>query len=220
MTYPTAPATDRGKTSALWHWVGWAGGLAGLAGLTSCGFSFNADVQDGNLIINAGYEISEKFLNQNSTSIEFGEGKDLLVKRVDRFEIQEGSIRAIGALVCPDRTEQPGSVDFALAAGGGSAQQQRLLDAKIVAVDSPCVRLDDARIVQVNQALAEAFTHMAQKNQDQKSDKSSEGKFEVTEVKVGDKKIKMSFKIVAPMESPSPGRSTPAPGQSSPLPSA
>ena len=164
--------------------------IALLVPLASCGFSFKADIQNGNLVLNSGYEISESLLNQSTWN--FKGDPASFVETLDRFEIQDGKIRAFGNFVCPDKRIEPGSLDFVLQTSPG-----QLLEAKIATIDCSCIRLTDPRIITVNQLLADSFKRLAVGNQS----------MEVTRVKVGDKKISMDFRLVTPIESPSPAAS-------------
>lgn len=167
-----------------------AGAIALLLPLASCGFSFKADIQDGNLVLNSGYEISEGLLNQAPWN--FKGDPASFVETLDRFEIQDGKIRAFGNFVCPDKRIEPGSLDFVL-----QASSNQLLEAKIATINCACITPADPRIITVNQLLADSFKRLAAGNQAMK----------VTNVKVGDKKIVMDFRIVTPIESPSPAAS-------------
>ncbi|HEY9688671.1 MAG TPA: hypothetical protein V6D46_01660, partial [Coleofasciculaceae cyanobacterium] len=171
-----------------------ASAIALLLPLASCGFSFKADIQNGNLVLNSGYEISESLLNQAPLS--FKGDPASFVETLDRFEIRDGQVRAFGNFVCPDKRIEPGSLDFVL-----QASSSQLLEAKIATIDCACVTLADPRIITVNQLLADSFKRLAAGNQ----------AIEVTNVKVGDKKIAMDFRLVTPIESPSPAAS-PSPG--------
>lgn len=170
------------------------GAIALLLPLVGCGFSFKADIQNGNLVVNSGYEISETLLNQSPIS--FKGDPASFVETIDRFEIQEGQVRAFGKFVCPDKRLEPGSLDFVL-----QASSRQLLEAKIARVDSPCITLADPRIITVNQLLADSFQRLA----------AGTREIEVTQVKVGDQKIAIDFQWVTPLESPSPAASPAAP---------
>lgn len=173
-------------------WKPWSAiGLLLAAG--GCGFSFKADIEGGNLVVNSGYEISETLLNQSPWNFQGDPASFISV--IDRFEIQEGKIRAFGQFVCPDKRVEPGTLDFVL-----QPSNTNLLEAKIASIESPCVTLADPRIITVNQLLADTFARMAPKNQ-------SDQTLQVTNVKVGDKKVAMEFRFVAPIESPQPAAS-------------
>ncbi|TAD75218.1 MAG: hypothetical protein EA001_14375 [Oscillatoriales cyanobacterium] len=173
-------------------WKPWSAiGLLLAAG--GCGFNFKADIEGGNLVVNSDYEISETLLNQHPWNFQGDPAS--FVSMIDRFEIQEGKIRAFGQFVCPDKRVEAGILDFALRPNRAS-----LLEAKIANIESPCVALSDPRIITVNQLLADTFARLAPKNQ-------SDQMLQVTNVKVGNKKVLMEFRFVAPIESPQPALS-------------
>lgn len=91
-----------------------------------------------------------KMIQQSNQNVEVSD--DRLMEEIDRVEFHDGFIRVFGVDKKTNGTWDEGSIDFAVSA------ENDALKVKIIAVDLPGVTLDDPRIVNANQQIADAMT--------------------------------------------------------------
>ena len=77
-----------------------------------------------------------------------------VLDRATRVELHDGYIRFVGTKLQPDGSEVEGSLDLSMTAENGQ------LKAKIFALDIPGVDLNNHCVVESNEELEYAFTHM------------------------------------------------------------
>jgi hypothetical protein len=77
-----------------------------------------------------------------------------VLDRATRVELHDGYIRFVGTKMQPDGSEVDGSLDLSLTA------ENDQLKAKILAVDIPGIDLNNSCVVESNEELEYAFTHM------------------------------------------------------------
>ena len=77
-----------------------------------------------------------------------------VLDRATRVELHDGYIRFVGTKLQPDGSEVEGSLDLSMTAENGQ------LKAKVIAVDIPGIDLNNRCVVESNEEMEYAFTHM------------------------------------------------------------
>lgn len=149
----------------------------------ACSFSSNA-LQSGNAQFNVSLKENEiNTLLENSTN--HIEEEDVLLKEITEIEMHDGFLRVFGTYDRPGGSEANGSYDVTFRAEDGA------LKAEIIGVDmetaggSP-ITLDDKRIQNLNDEIAEALARSA---------RESQGEVEFESVAVTDDALTMQVKV-------------------------
>jgi len=114
-------------------------------------------MNDGiHLSINNGVHITDHYGVYFSTNdgVHLTDHCQPVLDRATRVELHDGYIRFVGTKLQPDGSEVEGSLDLSLTA------ENAQLKAKIFAVDIPGIDLNNRCVVEANQELEYAFTHM------------------------------------------------------------
>jgi hypothetical protein len=149
--------------------------------LASLACSFTGDLRRGGTLE---FSLSEDRINDllNRSTNNLDED-DLLLDEITQVDIQDGRIQVFGDYTDENGATQEGSYEITMAAEDGA------LVVEIVAVDIEGMTMDDPRVQQANEKIADALSEAAAQNQ-------GEVAFTAVEVKDGEVSFTLEFNWV------------------------
>lgn len=154
--------------------------------VSACSANFDANIEDGNLVVATNFSLTETLLNSGeSHALSFNEVE--LIQNAS-YDIQDGQLVVSGDLLCEDNSRQEGSITVEM-----SVTEDDFIDVQITDVQSDCDGIESSLIDQVKEEMASGLAEAAQELQD------SEATVTFTEVTLADDRLTIGLEVVAPL---------------------
>jgi len=159
-------------------------GIVGTAAaLTACGADI--DIEDGNLVINTEFSLSETMMNSGDNSVFSFADTDFITNA--EFDIRDGEIVISGEMLCEDGSRADGQMTIAM-----GTTENGFIDVQAEDVSASC-DIDRELVDRARTDLAESLDHAAREVDD------SEASVTFTEVTLADEMLTIAIEIRAPI---------------------
>jgi|GEM_PF-3993123 len=162
-------------------------GIATLAlVLVACSASIDINTEDGELVVQTSFSLSEQLLNEgDSSTLEF-ENTDFI--RNAEFDIQDGQMVISGDVLCADNSRADGSVTIVM-----GISETDFINVEMTDISAEC-NIDQDLIDRAQTELADGLAEAAREVED------SEATITFTEVSLENDELTISLEIRTPFE--------------------
>ncbi|GEM_PF-1633418 len=150
-----------------------------ILALSSVACAFGGVQMDGNTM-SVTIELNEAQVNQMLSQPDANVSSNVLLDEITSVDMQDEVIKVFGRYTKEDGTQAEGSYEVTFYDENGE------LKAEIVAVDIEGYSIDDPRVAEINNRMAEELA---------KSASESQGEVRFTDVQIADGKLKMTVEV-------------------------